>query len=588
MQFLPSCDAYEKSYMHREIIQHVVVTKTDFVITASIDGAVKFWKKVRTGIEFVKHFRIHMGPIDDMNCNHNGWLLVTISSADKSIEVFDVVNFDMINMIQLKYSPSCFEWISCKNNAVDTIIVADENSSKMHVYGVKNPSDEPLRTLDKIHSAPIIKIRFNHRHNIIVSVDSEYIIEYWYNAENDYKFVEPGIVKFESKLDTDLYEFCRAKIALYDLTFSADGRYFATCSSDRCFRLFDFATGKILRIYDESLEKNEENHKQEPRISNLDFARRMTIEREIAKADQLKFQNVIFDQHVEHILYPSMLGVKVINLRSNEIRAFLGKAESLRPLKIALFQFTGSQGSYKTSLSLEQRASENTTLDLNSEDPALFCTAFKRNRFYCFSNRSPEESNPGSGFVDRDIFNEKPTREEILASVDVGATAKEKVLYENATIHTTKGDIHLELTPKRTPKTVENFCVHAKNGYYNGHIFHRIIKDFMIQTGDPTGTGIGGESIWGAEFEDELDPQLKFDRPFKLAMANAGPNTNGSQFFITVVPCSHLDQKHTIFGRVVGGMDIVQQISTVKTHRKTDKPYDDIKIVSISLLDGIK
>ena len=85
------------------------------------------------------------------------------------------------------------------------------------------------------------------------------------------------------------------------------------------------------------------------------------------------------------------------------------------------------------------------------------------------------------------------------------------------------------------PKTVENFCVHASDGYYNGHIFHRVIRQFMIQTGDPTGTGTGGESIWGGEFEDELHPMLKHDRPFVVSMANAGPNTNGSQFFITVV-----------------------------------------------------
>ncbi len=122
------------------------------------------------------------------------------------------------------------------------------------------------------------------------------------------------------------------------------------------------------------------------------------------------------------------------------------------------------------------------------------------------------------------------------------------------------GDIHVKLF-KECPKAVENFCVHSKNGYYNGHIFHRVIKGFMIQTGDPTGiivinfylrlvqrnliiniyfsnlgTGSGGESIWGGEFEDEFRSNLKHDRPYTLSMANAGPNTNGSQFFISVIP----------------------------------------------------
>lgn len=109
-------------------------------------------------------------------------------------------------------------------------------------------------------------------------------------------------------------------------------------------------------------------------------------------------------------------------------------------------------------------------------------------------------------------------------------------LYNSATVHTTRGDIHLKLFGTECPKTVENFCVHSKNGYYNGHIFHRVIKGFMVQTGDPTGTGTGGESIWGGDFKDEFHPTLRHDRPYTLSMANAGPNTNGSQFFITVLP----------------------------------------------------
>ena len=109
-------------------------------------------------------------------------------------------------------------------------------------------------------------------------------------------------------------------------------------------------------------------------------------------------------------------------------------------------------------------------------------------------------------------------------------------IYETAIIHTTVGDIHLQLFAKECSKTVENFCVHSKNGYYNNHIFHRAIKGFMIQTGDPLGTGTGGESIWGGEFADEFHPSLRHDRPYTLSMANAGANSNGSQFFLTVVP----------------------------------------------------
>lgn len=109
------------------------------------------------------------------------------------------------------------------------------------------------------------------------------------------------------------------------------------------------------------------------------------------------------------------------------------------------------------------------------------------------------------------------------------------------------GDIHIQLFPGECPKAVENFCVRSRNGYYNGHTFHCIIKDFVIQTGYPTGTGMGGESVWG-EYEGEFHSALQHDRPYTLSMANAGMNTNGSQFFITVVPMPWLDNKHVVFG----------------------------------------
>lgn len=179
-----------------------------------------------------------------------------------------------------------------------------------------------------------------------------------------------------------------------------------------------------------------------------------------------------------------------------------------------------------------------------------------------------------------------------------------------AIMKTNMGEIKIKLFPEFAPKTVENFTTHAKNGYYDGLIFHRVIKDFMIQGGDPTGTGCGGESIWGRSFEDEFTGELHNLRG-ALSMANAGPNTNGSQFFIVqanscpedfIMQMKQIDEKvfpnecveayeeiggtpwldfrHTVFGQVYDGMDVVDAIANVAT-KAQDKPVSDVIIETI-------
>ncbi len=153
----------------------------------------------------------------------------------------------------------------------------------------------------------------------------------------------------------------------------------------------------------------------------------------------------------------------------------------------------------------------------------------------------------------------------------------------NTILETTQGKIEFKLYEDIAPKACENFITHIKNGYYNKIIFHRIIEEFMIQGGDPTGTGKGGESIWGKPFEDECARDVTFDRPGLLAMANAGPNTNGSQFFITIVPTPWLNMRHTIFGEVVNGMDVVKKLEKVEKG-PGDRPIQEQKIISSNIV----
>ncbi len=147
---------------------------------------------------------------------------------------------------------------------------------------------------------------------------------------------------------------------------------------------------------------------------------------------------------------------------------------------------------------------------------------------------------------------------------------------------TNEGAIEIKLFPKVAPKACENFIRLAQKGYYDGIIFHRVIKNFMIQGGDPTGTGRGGTSIWGEPFEDEVSKDVKFDKPGLLAMANAGPGTNGSQFFITTIKTPWLNMRHTIFGEVIKGYEIVQKIENVKKG-PGDRPIEEQKILKMYL-----
>jgi peptidylprolyl isomerase len=161
--------------------------------------------------------------------------------------------------------------------------------------------------------------------------------------------------------------------------------------------------------------------------------------------------------------------------------------------------------------------------------------------------------------------------------------AQEKTEVKNMVVlETTQGVIEIKLKDDIAPKACENFRGLVEKGYYNGIIFHRVIKDFMIQCGDPTGTGRGGQSIWGKPFGDEVSKSVMFDKKGILAMANAGPNTNGSQFFITTKPTPWLNMKHTIFGEVVSGYDSVEKIENTKVG-PMDKPLVDQKIIKAYL-----
>ncbi|CAI5477995.1 unnamed protein product [Closterium sp. Yama58-4] len=572
---LPSAEMYEKSYMHRDWVTHVAVSDADFFITGSRDGHLKFWKKKAVGVEFAKHFRAHLGPVEGLAVSGTVWAYV-----DKAAKIFDVATFDMISMLKLPFEPSAVCFLFKPDNAIAKLAIADKNSPEIHVFDARGGTNEPVGRV-RVHGAPVVVMQFNVTANVVVSTDSSGMIEYW--SADTYTFPSSSVC-FKYKTDTDLYALAKAKTTAPSLEISPDGSQFATVSPDRRIRVFWFATGKLRRTYDESLEAAQELQRGDVplyRLDAIDFGRRLAVEREMEREresnDDVPSPNAVFDETGNFIIYPTLLGIKVVNLHENKVARILGKVESNeRFLRIALYQ--GGKAARRIR-KLATIANSQDAKGGPSVDPTVIACAFKKHRFYLFSQREPEEGEePSQG---RDVFNEKPPPEEMLALADVariGASA----LPDSVVMHTTMGDIHLKLYPEECPRTVENFTTHCSNGYYEGLIFHRVIKGFMVQTGCPLGDGTGGQSIWGGEFADEFHKSLRHDRPFTLSMANAGPNTNGSQFFITTVATPWLDNKHTVFGRVVKGMDVVQLIEKAKVDRN-DKPYEDIKILNVTV-----
>ncbi|KAL6196131.1 hypothetical protein ACLB2K_031746 [Fragaria x ananassa] len=572
---LPSALMYEKSYMHRDVVTHVAVSAAEFVVTGSVDGHLKFWKKKPIGIEFAKHFRSHLGPIEGLAVSADGLLCCTISN-DPSVKIYDVVNYDMMVMIQTSFVPGAIEWVYKQGDVKARLAISDRNSSSVHIFDARAGENKPLISR-KIHLGPVKIMKYNHEYDTVISADEKGMIEYWNPATLE--FPENGM-KFRFKSDTNLFDIVKCKTSVSSIEVSPDGKQFSVTSPDRRIRVFWFLTGKIRRIYDESLEVAQDLQRSDVplyQLEAIDFGRRMAVEKEIEKTETTPQPNAVFDESSNFLIYPTLLGIKVVNLQTNKVARILGKVEnSDRFLRIALYQ--GDRSSKKVRKIPAAAANANESKEPLS-DPTLICCAFKKHRIYLFSQREPEE--PEDATKGRDVFNEKPPADELLDASDIGKSVTTS-LPDNVIMHTTMGDIHMKLYPEECPKTVENFTTHCRNGYYDNLIFHRVIKGFMIQTGDPLGDGTGGQSIWGREFEDEFHKSLRHDRPFTVSMANAGQNTNGSQFFITTVATPWLDNKHTVFGRVMKGMDVVQAIEKVKTN-KDDKPHQDVKILNVTV-----
>lgn len=516
---LPKSARYSRSLMHKEQTLFVLWTPlTEFLITASVDGVVKFWKKQADGIEFVKQFKAHDGEIKSIAVSQDGRSLAT-AGADETIKIFDVLTFDLLSMLSLGYTPKCLCWVHQKGASFPVLAVSRGDKPLIHIYDGRGETEEPIHTIKGLHRSSVHIISYNNAYDCAVSADENGMVEYWRPSGS---YDKPDNV-FEYKSSTNLFDFKKAKSVPTCLTVSPNGKSLAAFSlPDRKIRIFDFATGKLHRTYDESLQALEEMQQagtSSQKMDHVEFGRRLAQEKDVESPLLKDKNNIIFDETSNFIIYATMVGIKVLNTYTNQIVRTYARDEHLRAVNLALYQ---GQPQKKGVTSVEMGASTNPLLEqAEARDPILVSTAVGKVRFYMFTN--DEDISKAT----RDIQNEKPT----LLN-DKKSAAKKTETGSAAVIHTNYGDIHIRLFPDAAPKAVENFVTHSKRGYYNNTIFHRVIRKFMIQGGDPLGDGTGGDSIWGKEFDDEFS-SLKHDKPYTVSMANAGPNTNASQFFIT-------------------------------------------------------
>ncbi|CAJ1947239.1 unnamed protein product [Cylindrotheca closterium] len=595
---IPTSSHYHVSFMHKSNVTHAISSaRHGYVVTACDQGIVKFWKRTpsipleasndkKTSnnkmkeeesypcLEFCKSYTAHVGPIMALCLDPSEGTAASIG-ADGLIKIYDVSTFDATSMI--KTSHTFGNAASFLQDAAKDLLLAisDANDGSIHIYSLGTL--QLIQTL-QFHSGPVTALAYNTKHKCCVSCDKQGTIELWDCTRGSKESEAVGSscsmtsnqLEINNKMKTDLYSLTKKKT--YAVSMYMGQNYFVIFGADHKVRVFELGSGKIAVRYDERLSVYEANSAKFG-MDDITFGKRASVEREMQEQTDIPLQQLVQLDPSERILMIStMVGIKLIDWKRNKVLKIVGKADASQ---LRFLSFCLCLGDAKVNQQMQLSRGQGGSVAVGdrkaSNDSLIVALSYKQRRFYVFSHIDPLKDQDQEE-VSRDVWNEAPTSQDRLLGSEVSniTGANNAAAYSKAILRTTMGDIHIKLFGG-IPKTLENFCTHARSGYYDNVIFHRCIKEFMIQTGDPLGDGTGGESIWGGEFEDEFVRELRHDRPFTVSMANAGPNTNGSQY-----------NKHTVFGRVTQGMDVCTMIENVKTDTM-DKPLDEIRIMSVDI-----
>lgn len=493
------------------------------VVGAFKNGTVKFWHKNKSQLDLIKSYVAHPGKaVNVVNLSSDGTRAVSIAEGDMVAKIYDLVTMDMIQSVNLGFVPRNICWYGDTTKRKLMVTTFSNGISRLVSL---DPEDDIQDEVGSMHKSRINYMVFSTKFQCFISLDENGMVEVW-----DENGSLPTLVGFQYKSQTDLFALKKAKSVASQLALSPNEEYFATISlPDSVLRIFSMKSCKVLQ--------------------EINWV-----------SPTLKFDSynptIVFGTDTPILAYTAARGIEFLDIESGVVLKTLGEQDQ-KEKNIVLDKFVWCSASDMSGLSAEMLTSNNILLNQKLEkNPVVVASATNTSRLFIFGqngsnltgSRSPIKPNP------------------------------------LVTLHTTKGDIKLVLFQDKAPRAVENFLLLCRARYYNQVLFHRVIKGFMIQTGDPQGDGTGGDSSFGGDFDDEFHPELSHSQPYMVSMANAGPNTNRSQFFITTTSVPHLDNKHTVFGRVVEGKEVVHAIENVKTDR-SDKPKTQITIVSTSIYE---
>lgn len=570
-----SSQHYHVSLMHADTVTAVVTSiKHGFVTTASSDGIVKFWKRLKVVhphsndptasavhrqkgqqqsypcLEFVKSFTAHAGSIQALAMDPEGDVACSVGATDQLLKFYDIATFDVLTMISSPHplgSACCCVGRGIGHRSSLSWAVSSGHASSGSIYIFSSDTASLLTILTLHGNNPITHFMAFPNHHCAVSIDFKGIVEVWSTTSTD-DLGKPCTkalngTLYDSKMDTDLYELVKRKLFAYAVAASPNGHSFAIYCSDGIIRIYNRATGKIVTKLDERLQVYQ-NQLQKGRLLQMDeleYGRRAALEGDILQdlSNQLHHRpsndtaavtshhhnqrlTMEFDPSGHYLIIPTMIGIKVIDWQHRRLQSLIGPADAsqLRFISVCLAygdakinqQMELARQSHAAALLAASSSSSSTAKDDQTpppvlDDTLLIALAYQTQRLYVFSHVDPLQQSPAvegtpiillaDAAAQRDVWNEAPSAQDRLLAEAFQAKRKARQLPTKAVLRTTLGDIHIQLFANQVPKTIENFSGHAKSGYYDNVTFHRIIKGFMLQTGDPLGDGTGGESIWG-------------------------------------------------------------------------------------------